>query len=131
MWLLFVGMVCVAMIWCHLERVFFYYMFIVKIIGIVIRKSDKHQFFTWTCTNQTTSWLMPSLSTFELGQATGKFGLTRFTTAQTWGKSPPSPLIIYYVPLHEAHIQMAFCSETPKWESWNSQTWDSRNYGGP
>jgi hypothetical protein len=29
-----------------------------------------------------------------LGQATGKFGLTRLTTARTWGKPPPSPL--YY-----------------------------------
>ncbi len=29
-----------------------------------------------------------------LGRATGKFELTRFTTARTWGKPPPSPL--YY-----------------------------------
>jgi hypothetical protein len=31
-----------------------------------------------------------------LGQATGDLGLTRFTTAQTWGKSPPSPFSILY-----------------------------------
>jgi len=29
-----------------------------------------------------------------LGRATGKLGLTRFTTVRTWGKPPPSPL--YY-----------------------------------
>jgi hypothetical protein len=28
------------------------------------------------------------------------------------------------MPLHEAHIQMRFCPETPKWESQNSQSWD-------
>ncbi len=59
----------------------------------------------------------------------GKFGLTRLTTAWTWGKPPPSPLIVYYVPLHEAHIQMAFCPETPKWESQNSQSWDLMTLG--
>jgi hypothetical protein len=26
------------------------------------------------------------------------------------------PLIVYYVPFHKAHIQMAFCPKTPKWE---------------
>jgi hypothetical protein len=41
------------------------------------------------------------------------------------------PLIVYSVPLHEAHIQMAFCPGTSKWESRNSQTWDSHNFGGP
>ncbi len=39
------------------------------------------------------------------------------------------PLIIYFMPLHEAHIQMAFCPETPKWESRNSQSWDSCDFG--
>jgi hypothetical protein len=28
------------------------------------KKSDKHQLLTWTCTNQTTSWLVHSFSTF-------------------------------------------------------------------
>jgi hypothetical protein len=30
-----------------------------------------------------------------VGRATGKLGLTRLTTARTWGKPPPSPL--YYI----------------------------------
>jgi hypothetical protein len=36
------------------------------------------------------------------------------------GEATTFPLIIYYVPLHEAHIQMAFCPGIPKWE-WNPE----------
>ncbi len=39
------------------------------------------------------------------------------------------PLIIYSMPLHDAHIQMAFCPKIPKWESQNSQSWNSHNFG--
>jgi hypothetical protein len=46
------------------------------------------------------------------------------------GETTTFPLVIYFVPLHEAHIQMAFCSGIPKWESWNSYNWDSRNFAG-
>ncbi len=31
------------------------------------------------------------------------------------------PLIVYSMTLHETHIQMAFCPETPKWESRNAK----------
>jgi len=41
------------------------------------------------------------------------------------------PLIVYSVPLHKAHIQMSFCLKIPKWESWNSQSWDSHSFGAP
>jgi hypothetical protein len=41
------------------------------------------------------------------------------------GEASTFPLIVYYVPLHEAHIQVAFCPGTPKWESRNCQSWDS------
>jgi hypothetical protein len=47
------------------------------------------------------------------------------------GEATTFPLIVYFAPLHKAHIQMAFCLGTPKWESWNSHTWDSHNFGGP
>jgi hypothetical protein len=33
------------------------------------------------------------------------------------GEATTFPFIVYFVPLHEAHIQMAFCPMTPKWES--------------
>jgi len=38
---------------------------------------------------------------------------TRLTMAQTWGKPPPSPFIVYSVAGHGAYIQMAFLS----WDS--------------
>ncbi len=47
---------------------------------------------TWTCTNQTTSWLVHSQNTLVLGRTMSKLKLTRLTTAQTQGKSSPSPL---------------------------------------
>jgi hypothetical protein len=33
------------------------------------------------------------------------------------GEATTFPLIVYFVPLHEAHIQMAFCPGTPKFGS--------------
>jgi hypothetical protein len=44
------------------------------------------------------------------------------------GEATTFPFKVYFVPLHEAHIQMAFCPGTPKWESQNSQSWDSHNF---
>jgi hypothetical protein len=88
--------------------------------GMGTRKSDKHQLLTQTCTNQTISWLIHSLSIFGV-----KMNLNLGREATTF------PLIVYFMPLHEAHIQMTFCLETPKWESQNSQSWDSRDFGDP
>jgi hypothetical protein len=36
------------------------------------------------------------------------------------GEATTFPFTVYFVTLHEAHIQMAFCPETLKWESRNS-----------
>jgi hypothetical protein len=47
------------------------------------------------------------------------------------GEAITFPLIVYFVPFHEAHIQMAFCLGTPKWESQNSHNWDSHDFAGP
>jgi hypothetical protein len=47
------------------------------------------------------------------------------------GEAITFPFIVYFVPLHEAHIQMAFCPETPKWESQISPSWDFHNFGAP
>jgi hypothetical protein len=51
---------------------------------------------------------MHSWSTFGATTSHGQHGHTRLTTARTWGKPPPSPLIVYFVTLHGTHIQMAF-----------------------
>jgi hypothetical protein len=48
------------------------------------------------------------------GQAMGKHGFTRLTTAQIWGKPPPSPFIGFFMFGHGANTQMSFSSETPK-----------------
>jgi len=63
--------------------------------------------------NQTTNWSMHSWSTFGV----------RTSHKQTWthkthhdldlGEATTFPLIIYFVLLHEAHIQMAFCPKLP------------------
>jgi hypothetical protein len=45
------------------------------------------------------------------------------------GEATTFPLILYSMPLHEVHIQMAFCPGTPKRESRNCQSWDFRDFG--
>jgi hypothetical protein len=45
------------------------------------------------------------------------------------GEAITFPFIIYFVLLHKARIQMAFCLGIPKWESRNSHNWDSHNFG--
>jgi hypothetical protein len=39
-----------------------------------------------------------------LGQGTGDFGLTRLTMAQTRGKLPPSPHIVFFAPLRSTYL---------------------------
>jgi len=46
------------------------------------------------------------------------------------GEATTFPHIVYSTPLHEAHIQMVLCPETPKKESQNYQSWNSRNFVG-
>jgi hypothetical protein len=69
--------------------------------GMGTKNNDKHQLFTWTCRNHGP----------DLGEAT------------------TFPLIVYSVPLHEAHIQMAFYPRTPKWGFRNSQSGTSAILG--
>jgi len=80
------------------------------------RKSDKHQLLTQTCTNQTTSWLMHNLNTFGARKSHGQTRTHKTHHGLNLGEATTFPLIVYFVPLHEAHIQMAFCPRTPKWE---------------
>ncbi len=72
------------------------------------------------------------IGTFFIHERTiSKHRLTRFTTAQTWGKPSLSPLIVFSMFGHGANMQMSFCLEIPKWESRNSQNCVSCNFGGP
>jgi len=65
----------------------------------------------------------------------------RMSHRQTWthktyhgpdlGEATTFPLIVFFVPGHEADTQMSFCSGTPKLESQNSQNWDFHDFEGP
>jgi len=46
------------------------------------------------------------------------------------GEGTTFPLKVYSMPCHRASIQVALCPRTPKWESRNSQSCDSRDFGG-
>ncbi len=71
--------------------------------------------------NQTTSWLVHSLSTFGARVNTGKFILTRLTTTWTWGGSHHlPPYNILYASPQGPHPNGNF-SEIPKWEFQNCQ----------
>jgi hypothetical protein len=76
--------------------------------------------------NQTTSWLVHYWSTFGAKTSHGQTRIHKTHHGSNLREATTFPLIIYYVPFHKAHIQMAFCLETPKWESWSSQNWDSQ-----
>jgi len=70
-----------------------------------------------------------SWSTFGAKTSHGQTWTHKIHHGLNLGEATTFPLIVYFVPLHEAHIQMTFCLETPKWESQNSQSWDFRNFG--
>ncbi len=95
------------------------------------RKSDKHQLLTWTCTKLNIRWSVHSWSTFGAKTSHGQIRTHKIHHGPDLGEATTFPFIIYFMLLHEAHIQMAFCPMTPKWESQNSQSWDSYNFGAP
>ncbi len=83
-----------------------------------IRKSDKHQLFTWACAKSNTRWLMHSWSsTFGARTSHEQIRTHKTHHGLDLGEATTFPLIVYSVIAHEAHIQMAFCLGTPKWES--------------
>jgi len=74
---------------------------------------------------------MHSWNTFGARTNHGQTQIHKTHHGPDLGEAATFPLIVYFVPLHEAHIQMAFCLGSPKWESRNSQNWDSRDFGAP
>jgi hypothetical protein len=96
------------------------------------KKIDKHFNHSHELTqNQTTSWLVHSWSTFGARISHEQTRIHKIHHDPNLGEATTIPFIVYNVPLHKAHIQMAFCPGTPKWESQNSQSWDFRDFGGP
>jgi hypothetical protein len=67
-----------------------------------------------------------SLSTLGARTSHGQLRIHKTPHGPNLGEATTFPLIIYYVLLHEAHIQMTICPGTPKWEPQNSCTWRNR-----
>jgi len=99
--------------------------------GMGLKRMINTYSFTWTCTNQTKNWLLHSLNTFGARTSHGQTQTHKTHHGLDLGEATTFPLIVYFVPLHKAHIQMAFCSGTPKWESRNCQSWDFCNFVAP
>jgi len=85
------------------------------------KKRDKHQLLKWACTKPNIRWLMHSWSIFDVRTSHGQTRTHKTHHGPNLGEATTFPLIVYFVSLHEAHIQMTFCPGTPKWESRNSQ----------
>ncbi len=81
------------------------------------RKSDKHQLLTRACTKPNTKWLVHSWNIFSVKTHHEQ---TQTHHGSNLGEATTFPLIVYYMPLHKTHIQMAFCPRTPKTPKWES-----------
>jgi hypothetical protein len=81
------------------------------------RKNDKHQLFTWTCTNQKTSWLVRNLSTFGAWTSHKRTQIHKIHHGPDLGEATTFPLIVYSMSGHGTNTEMTFCTGTPKWES--------------
>jgi hypothetical protein len=73
-----------------------------------IRKSDKHQLLTWTCTNQTTSWLVRCLSPFGAQMSHGQTRTHKIHHSPDLGEATTFPFIVYFVLGHGANTKWHF-----------------------
>jgi hypothetical protein len=74
-----------------------------------MKKTEKHQLLTRTYTNQTTSWLVRSLSTFGARMSHKQTHIHKTHHGLDVGEATIFPLTIYFVHGHEANTQMSFC----------------------
>jgi hypothetical protein len=99
--------------------------------GMRLGRMTSNQLLTRTCTNQTTSWLVHSRSTFSARMSHGQIRTHKTHHGSDLGEATTFPLIVYSMLGHGTSTQMSFCPGTLKWESRNSQSWDAYNFGGP
>jgi hypothetical protein len=78
-----------------------------------IRKNDKHLFTHRPTQNQRTSWLLHCRNTFGVRTNNEQTRTNKTHHGPNLGEATTFPLILYFVLLHDAHIQMAFSPETP------------------
>jgi hypothetical protein len=57
---------------------------------------------------------VPCRSTFGAKKSHGQIRIHKTHHGPDLGEAITFPLIVYSAPLHEAHIQMAFCPESPE-----------------
>ncbi len=67
------------------------------------------QLFTRTCTNQTTSWLVHSWSTFGARTNHGHTQTHKTHHSSDFKEAITFPIIVLFVPSHGAYTQMSFC----------------------
>jgi hypothetical protein len=95
------------------------------------KKSDKQLIYSLEfVSNQPTSWLVQCWNTFGARTNHGQPRTHKTHHGPDSGEATTFPHIVYFAPLHKAHIQMVFCPGTPKGKSWNYQGWNSRNFAG-
>jgi hypothetical protein len=71
------------------------------------------------------------LNTFGVGMNHGQIQTPKIHHNSDLREATTFHLIVYFVPFHEARIQMTFCLGTPKWESYNFHNEDSYDFGRP
>ncbi len=85
--------------------------------GMRLGRMTSIQSFTWVYTNQTTSWLVHSLSIFGARTSHGQIWTQKIHHNPDLGEAITFPLIVYSAPLHRGRIQMTFFHGTPKWKA--------------
>jgi hypothetical protein len=65
-------------------------------------------------TNQTTSWLVHSLSTFGARTSHGQTRTHKIHHGLNLGEATTFPLIVFSMLGHKSNTQMSFCPKTPK-----------------
>jgi hypothetical protein len=79
-----------------------------------IERMTSNQSLTRTYTNQITSWLVHSLSTFGARKSHGQIWTHKTHHGPDLGEATTFPLIVYFVLGHGTNTQMTFCPGSPK-----------------
>jgi hypothetical protein len=96
--------------------------------GIRTRKGDKPYSLTRTCIKLTTKWLIHILEHLGARTSHGQLWTHKTHHGLDSGEANTFPHIVFYAPLDDTCIQMAFCPGTPKEESRNCPNSDSHHF---
>ncbi len=97
--------------------------------GMRLGRMTSNQSLTWTCTNQTTSWLVHSWNTSDVGTSHEQTWIHKTHHGPNLGEATTFPLIVYFVLSHGTSTQMTFCPGTPKFSQFKfSRLWGPHNF---